>query len=183
MTAGPGTARGAGAAGHRLPRARRIPNRKAFLSVQEGGARVSTPHFLLLLAPSPLKPNQEPGASRLGITASRQVGNAVERNRAKRLVREVFRRAPDLLPRGVDLVVIVRTGAHRLSLEAATQEWRLVAGLVGRKALGLARRVRGLSGSGLAEAEGKAHIAPALVVARLLLVLIRLYQRALAAAR
>ena len=42
--------------------------------------------------------------SRLGIIATRRLGNAVRRNRAKRLVREVFRRNKTAL--GLDIVVL-----------------------------------------------------------------------------
>ena len=59
---------------------------------------------------------------RLGITASRKVGGAVERNRAKRLVREVFRLHRAKLQPGSDIVVIVRAGADRLSFEHAESE-------------------------------------------------------------
>jgi ribonuclease P protein component len=45
---------------------------------------------------------------RLGITASKKVGNAVTRNRCKRIVREVFRRNKELFLEGTDVVVIVR---------------------------------------------------------------------------
>ena len=45
---------------------------------------------------------------RLGITASRKVGNAVVRNRCKRIVREIFRRNKELFPPGADVVVVVR---------------------------------------------------------------------------
>ncbi len=44
---------------------------------------------------------------RLGITASRKVGNAVKRNRCKRLVREVFRQNKDLFPQDADIVIVV----------------------------------------------------------------------------
>lgn len=49
--------------------------------------------------------------TRLGVSLSRKVGNAVVRNRWKRLVREAFRTQRELLPTGFDLVVRPRRGA------------------------------------------------------------------------
>lgn len=45
---------------------------------------------------------------RLGVIASRKVGNAVVRNRAKRHFREIFRKNQDALPQAVDVIIIVR---------------------------------------------------------------------------
>lgn len=53
--------------------------------------------------------------SRVGISASRRVGNAVVRNRIKRGIRDWFRRERGALPDNVDLVVIVRSKASRLT--------------------------------------------------------------------
>ena len=58
---------------------------------------------------------------RLGVVASRKVGNAVVRNRAKRLWREIFRLNQHRLPPQCDVLVIVRKGfsqAERAELEA-----------------------------------------------------------------
>jgi len=46
--------------------------------------------------------------SRLGISIGRKFGNAVRRNRAKRLLREAFRLQQHELPKGIDIVCIVR---------------------------------------------------------------------------
>ncbi|MEE8259857.1 MAG: ribonuclease P protein component [Nitrospinaceae bacterium] len=46
------------------------------------------------------------GRKRLGIIASRKVGNAVNRNRAKRKIREIFRRHKNLGGQDMDIVVI-----------------------------------------------------------------------------
>ena len=68
-----------------------------------------------------------PELSRLGVTVSRRIGNAVIRNRVKRRVREIFRgRIRDALARGTSLVVIARAGAGRLATASITDE--LVAG-------------------------------------------------------
>lgn len=48
------------------------------------------------------------GPARLGIAASKRLGNAVARNHVKRLVRESFRRQRAGLPRGTDWVIVPR---------------------------------------------------------------------------
>jgi ribonuclease P protein component len=54
---------------------------------------------------------------RVGVTAGRMVGNAIQRNRAKRLLREAMRPVLPDLPSGWDLILIARPGAARASLE------------------------------------------------------------------
>ena len=58
------------------------------------------------------------GFTRLGLTVSRKVGNAVERNRVKRRVREWFRRCRPDAGEAVDVVVIARRPALALRGES-----------------------------------------------------------------
>lgn len=46
--------------------------------------------------------------NRLGITAGKKVGNAVKRNRAKRVIRQVYRENELKLPIGIDIVIVAR---------------------------------------------------------------------------
>jgi ribonuclease P protein component len=78
-------------------------------------------------------PNRSDTA-RLGVVASRKLGHAVERNRAKRLIRDLFRRhRSDLAATGVDVVVIPKRellNAPYASLEA---DYRAVVRRHGRR--------------------------------------------------
>jgi ribonuclease P protein component len=81
----------------------RLRVRREFVAVEDGGRRVSG-RYLILVG----KPNDR-AADRLGIIASRRVGNAVARNRAKRRLRDMFRRREPLAgPRALDVVAIAR---------------------------------------------------------------------------
>ena len=86
-----------------FPKARRIRRRDEFKQVFDSGLRTHGRFMTVLMAPGVM------GTSRLGIVASRKLGDAVHRNKAKRLIREAFRKAFPLPGRpDVDLVVIPR---------------------------------------------------------------------------
>jgi ribonuclease P protein component len=102
-----------------FPRDGRLRRRVDFLAMQQSAQRVSGAHYLLLAR------RRDPAGgnkTRLGITVSRKVGNAVQRNRVKRWVRESYRRLPSLVPAGTDLVVIARTGADKSTFSATSAE-------------------------------------------------------------
>ena len=86
---------------HTFGKDRRVRRRGEFQKVFDTGYRVSSRYFTILFAPSAAS------APRLGIVASRKLGDAVRRNRAKRLIREVFRHLDGPLA-AVDVVVIPR---------------------------------------------------------------------------
>jgi ribonuclease P protein component len=105
-------------------RADRLRKSGEFIQLQRRGARYQSGHFVLYGLGGA---KDEP--SRLGITVSRRVGNAVMRNRLKRRVRECYRlKLRAMLPAGVAMVVIARKGAGNLEWTMIDAE--LIAGAV-----------------------------------------------------
>jgi len=88
-----------------LPQKLRIKKSSDFERIYGCKRRVSD-RFLLIFAA-----RNEHDFSRFGFSVSRKQGNAVQRNRLKRLLREAFRLSQFELPGGWDLVLIPRRGA------------------------------------------------------------------------
>ena len=89
--------------GARFPKTSRLLRRPEFSRVFDTGLRIQGRFVTLLLSPN------AGSHSRLGIVASRKLGDSVRRNRAKRLIREVFRQTvPPPGQPGLDVVVIPR---------------------------------------------------------------------------
>jgi ribonuclease P protein component len=94
----------------------RIRKHSDFQDVYEHGTRVSSRLYTLFSKPNGL------AVGRLGIAATKRLGGAVVRNRAKRLIREVFRRN-DIAP-GFDIVVVPRRELLTTTLTALEAEYR-----------------------------------------------------------
>jgi ribonuclease P protein component len=102
----------------------RLHRSAEFLRLQRNGVRFQSPHFVLYAG----NLDREPSRSRLGVTVSRRIGNAVVRNRVKRRVREIFRKELRAhLPVGTSIVVIARTGAGALGCAAISDELAMAA--------------------------------------------------------
>jgi ribonuclease P protein component len=108
--------RGAGRRG--LGRDERIRRRMDFEAAYATGQRTSGRYLTVVIRRNDL------AVTRLGIAASRKMGGAVHRNRAKRLLREVFRRnkpAP-----GYDIVVIPRRELLDAEISSLEADYRAV---------------------------------------------------------
>jgi len=62
-----------------------------------------------------MKTGDPDAPAKIGIIASRRFGGAVLRNRAKRKIREVFRRNQNCFPKGIRLVALPRPGIFETS--------------------------------------------------------------------
>lgn len=82
-----------------FPKEERLLKSKEFRQTLDDGCKVIYPEFVLFYTPGKV-------SSRLGLIASKKVGNAVIRNKAKRQVREVFRQLAVDPP--LDIVAIIR---------------------------------------------------------------------------
>ena len=87
-----------------FPRRLRIAARRDFTATYDAGRRHDGRLVVVFARP-------RDGAGRLGITATRKVGNAVLRNRARRRVREIYRRWRAVAPLGASLEVVVNVMA------------------------------------------------------------------------
>jgi ribonuclease P protein component len=94
----------------------RIRRRAEFQEVYEHGARIHGRYATVFVLP-----NQR-AVGRLGIAATKKLGGAVERNRAKRLIREVFRRN-NIAP-GFDVVVVPKRELLDATLSVLEADYR-----------------------------------------------------------
>src|SRR5689334_989900 len=96
--------------------AERIRRRAEFQQVYERGTKIHSRYCTVFILP-----NERP-VGRLGIAATRKLGGAVVRNRAKRLIREVFRR--NKIAQGLDIVVVPNRQLLDASLDVLEADYR-----------------------------------------------------------
>ena len=105
--------------------ASRIRRRPEFQRVYSSGERMRLRLMTVMVLAN------DRGSSRLGIAATRKLGGSVVRNRAKRLVREVFRKAD--VPAGLDIVVIPRRDMLDAEYRTLEAEFRYALRRAGRR--------------------------------------------------
>ncbi len=88
----------------------RLSRSAVFERVYRHGRSTANRHLVLYTFP-----NAETGPPRLGLSVSRKVGGAIERNRVKRLLREAFAHVEGELTAGHDVVVVARPPARELA--------------------------------------------------------------------
>jgi ribonuclease P protein component len=104
--------------GERFRPRERLTTPAEFRRVFRDGVRVDGPLFLLVAA------GGRGRRSRLGLAAGRRLGAAVQRNRAKRLLRESFRRSKACMPETLDLVLIPKSDIQEKTLFEVEREYR-----------------------------------------------------------
>ncbi len=92
-----------------FPKKVRLLKRGQYLKLSRQGKRVYTDCFIAIVLKGTAQNN------RIGITVSKKVGNAVERNRIKRIIREYFRHNKENISEPRDINIIARKGLTTLS--------------------------------------------------------------------
>jgi ribonuclease P protein component len=104
-----------------FPKHARLRKRGDYLRVQQQGRRQHTDCFVVLRAPA--------ASSRIGITVSTRIGNAVARNRVKRMVREIVRASWRSIDPPGDVVIIAKPGAAQTTHAKAALQLKRALGI------------------------------------------------------
>ncbi len=103
-----------------LPKKQILRRQDDFVRVRQNGLRFECGPFVFFAA----KTGDDLRASRIGVVTSRKaVGDAVVRNRARRIFKDIFRTQPNCLPAGWDAVVVARGDPDRMPHEKLRQRF------------------------------------------------------------
>lgn len=112
----------------RFPRELRLTSRRQYQAVYAHGLRIATSSFAIFAKPNGLD------HCRVGLTLTRKTGCAVERNRAKRVLREAFRLNRHRFDVPLDLVINGRRGMLQRPTERVERELVDCVGRLARRA-------------------------------------------------
>jgi ribonuclease P protein component len=117
----------------------RLRQRADYLATATG-TKAPVPGFVLQA-----RKREDEGPARVGFTVSKKVGNAVERNRVRRRLKEIVRlTADDRVRAGHDYVMVGRRGALTTPFGRMIEDFAMTLGKVhaGRAAAAASRRTR-----------------------------------------
>jgi ribonuclease P protein component len=99
---------------YNLPKSARLRRNKSFQAVYRSGKSYANRQLVLYVLP------QHGRERRVGFAAGKRLGDAVVRNRVKRLLREAYRHQQHKLKDGIDLIIVGRQALVKETLPTVT---------------------------------------------------------------
>ena len=112
----------------RFGKINRLRLAKDFELVKANSTKADCSAFVFYLRPTP-----EKEFSRLGVVTSRKVGCAVERNRARRVMREIFRKNAPNFSKACDIIIFMRRGWSKFDFKTLDEKFANAASAAIRK--------------------------------------------------